>query len=473
MSEFWANFGVDLHLELDLSGGRQAGLERALRDAVQDGRLAPGALLPATRRLAAEVGLSRNTVSAAYGQLAAEGYLVARPGAGTEVARLACPRPTASPPPHRAAGPRHDLLPGSPDLGSFPTAAWLRSTRRALLAAPAEAHGYGDPRGRLELRTALAEYLGRARGVLAEPERIVITSGYVQALGLLARVLAAAGTPVMAMEDPGLADHREVVRRAGLAVVPLPVDERGARADLLPGSGAGAVVVTPAHQYPTGVTLDPARRHALTAWARSCGGLVIEDDYDGEFRYDRRPVGAVQGMAPDHVAYVGSASKTLGPALRLAWLVLPARLVAPVAEAKRYLDAQTESIGQLTLADLITSHGYDRHVRACRLRYRQRRDLLMARLAPRPGQPEPSFAVHGIAAGLHALISLPDGGPTEREVLARAAARGLIVGHLGPHWHEQGDHPQGVIVGYATPTERAYPIALDTFARALHGTGAP
>ncbi|MFE7069417.1 PLP-dependent aminotransferase family protein [Streptomyces sp. NPDC057620] len=454
MDSFWAGVGVDLHLEPDVSDGRRAGLERALRDAVRDGRLAPGARLPATRRLAVELGISRGTAKAAYDQLVAEGYLTARQGAGTQVAPLpsvdaAAPKTSA-----RTRAPRFDLRPGSPDVGTFPAAAWLRALRRAIANAPSLAYDYGDPRGRIELRTALSGYLGRARGVIAPPERIVVTTGYVQGLALLTRVLEGGA---IAMEDPGLPFHRDVVRRNGGTVAPAEVDERGV---LVRGLGdAAAVVVTPAHQYPTGVTLHPERRRALTDWARARGGVIVEDDYDGEFRYDRQPVGALQGMAPGQVAYLGTASKTLGPALRLGWMVLPPHLVDAVADAKLHSDHHTESIGQLALAELITGHAYDRHVRACRLRYRRRRDQLLDRLGTRRG-------VRGIAAGLHALVEVAD----EGAVLARAAEKGLAVGHLGEHWHTPGDgRPQGLVVGYGTPRERVYPEALEALGQVLEG----
>ncbi|MFG2004083.1 PLP-dependent aminotransferase family protein [Spirillospora sp. NPDC048911] len=465
MSIDWPTFGLDLHLEIDPGAGRRAGLERALRSAVRDGRLAPDTRLPATRRLADELGLARGTVRAAYDQLIAEGYLTARPGAGTVVAGFVRPGPdgTAADAVLAPVRPRHDLRPGSPDVSTFPTAAWLRSARRALTAAPSEVYGYGDPRGQIELRTALAEYLGRTRGVLARPGQIVITNGYVQALALLTRAL---GPAVIALEDPGVANHREVVRHNGARVVPLPVDELGARTDLLDSLEVDAVEVSPAHQYPTGHTLTAARRRALVDWAREDGGLVIENDYDGEFRYDRQPVGAVQGMAPDHVAYVGTVSKTLAPALRLGWMVVPHRLLEPVIEAKRLADHHTEALGQLTLADFITGHGYDRHVRACRLRYRRRRDLLLARLRPLTDGLPPGLTVHGIAAGLHVLIRMPDGGPTEGDVLREAAAHEVAIGRLADRWHAPGDHPQGIIVGYGTPPGNAYSAALD----ALHDT---
>ncbi|MGW4500995.1 MocR-like pyridoxine biosynthesis transcription factor PdxR [Micromonospora sp. NPDC004336] len=470
----WAAFGVDLHLELDASIGRRAGLERALRDAIRDGRLAPSTRLPATRALAAQLGLSRGTVSAAYDQLVAEGWLVARVGSGTEVSPLRRTAPAPATPPPGPTAPRYDLRPGSPDLGTFPVTAWLRATRRALAAAPPAAYGYGDPRGRIELRAALADYLGRARGVLADPDRIIVATGYVQALVLLVSVLRDEGRPVLAMEDPGLAFHREVARRQGGTVLPLPVDAHGARTDLL-GRGAladvAAAVLTPAHQYPTGVTLAPERRRALTRWARDRDALVVEDDYDGEFRYDRQPVGAVQGTAPEQVAYVGTAAKTLGPALRLAWLVLPARLVEPVVAAKRHLDLHSETIGQLALADLIVTHGYDRQVRAVRRHYRRRRDLLLDRLDAAGGRYVRGggrYVVGGVAAGLHALVELPPAGPTEAEVLAEAARQGLAVGSLDRLRHAPGSGPQGLVVGYATPPSHAYPAALDALTRALH-----
>ncbi|MFD0204903.1 MULTISPECIES: MocR-like pyridoxine biosynthesis transcription factor PdxR [Saccharothrix] len=454
MADQWAVAGVDLHVELDPALSRRAALERALRDAVRAGRLAPGARLPATRKLALELGLARNTVAAAYDQLVAEGYLTARRGAGTQVAPLPRPAtPTTTPAPDTPR-PRHDLTPGSPDVSTFPAAAWSRATRRALAAAPASAHGYGDPRGRIELRAALTEYLGRTRGVQASPERIVVTSGYVQALALLASVLDG---PV-AMEDPGLPFHRDVVTRTGRPVVPLPVDDRGAT----PPGDVAAAVVTPAHQYPTGVPLHPARRNALTAWARESRALLVEDDYDGEFRYDRQPLGAVQGTAPDHVVYAGSASKTIGPGVRLGWLVLPPRWVDPVVDAKLHADHHTEVVGQLALADLIGTHAYDRHIRGCRLRYRRRRDLLVRRL---DGLGVP---VHGVSAGLHVLVEHPD----ETAVLTRAAAHGLALSGLRDHHHDPRTATrQGLVVGYATPPDHAYRAALDALTAALTASG--
>jgi GntR family transcriptional regulator/MocR family aminotransferase len=459
MTEDWStSFGLDLHLDLLPGEGRREGLERALREAVRSGHLAAGSRLPATRALAAQLGLSRGTVSAAYDQLVAEGYLLARHGSGTTVAHVPHgPVHHARRPAHR---PRHSLRPGTGDVSMFPVNLWLRSARRALGSAPASAFGYAeDLRGRPDLRAALADYLGRARGVTTTPDRIVVTAGYVQSLTLLARVL---GPGPFALEDPGLPYHRELVRHAGTKVVALPVDARGADPRSLPPD-VRVLVATPAHQFPTGVTLHPARRRALIAWARSADGVVVEDDYDGEFRYDRQPVGALQALAPEHVVYAGTAAKALAPALRLAWLVLPPRLVDPVLEELRLSTLETPAVSQLVLADLIETHGYDRQIRSGRTAYRRRRDLLVAALAEFP-----QLAVAGISAGQHILVRLPEHGPEEAELLELAQRRDLALTGLAEHWHE-GSAPRakGLVVGYGAPTEAGYRQALSVFVEVL------
>jgi GntR family transcriptional regulator/MocR family aminotransferase len=359
-----------------------------------------------------------------------------------------------------------DLRPGQPDPTTFPREAWLRSGRRVLATAPLDAYRHGDPSGRPELRSALADYLVRARGVLTSPDQIVITSGFSQGLGLLARVLYDQGARAIAMEDPSVPFHREIVARAGLRVIPLPVDVLGARTDLLCTArfrGIAAVVVTPAHQYPIGATLHQDRRRILTTWALTHGGLVIEDDYDGEFRYDRQPVGALQGLAPGNVVYGGTASKALSPALRLGWLAVPKRLMPALSDAKRHADTHTASLSQLLLADLIDSHAYDRHLKAARLRYRRRRDLLLHRLRERV----PHVQVSGVAAGLHALVKLPATGPTEAEIIELAAARGIALRPLADHWQRPNEHQPALIIGYSTPAEPAWPAALDALCDVL------
>lgn len=461
MPNHWSSARLDLHIDVNAASGRRSGLESALREAIRDRRLAAGTLLPSTRGLAQELGLSRGTVTAAYDQLAEEGYLTARPGSGTSVADVP-PRAAAPARPGPAPTlPVHDLRPGLPDVSAFPTRAWLASTRRVLTCARPEAFGAGEPQGRIELRTALADYLGRTRGVLTTPDQVVITSGYYQSVGLLCAVLGANGTSIVAMEDPGHNVYRAVVQRAGLTTPALPIDAHGARIEALT-ERVGAVFLTPSHQYPTGVPLHPRRRQILCGWARSTGGLIVEDDYDGEFRYDRQPVGALQGTAPDHVVYCGTASKTLGPALRLAWMVLPPRLVGPVVLAKQESDLYTETLGQLILADLITTHAYDRHIRAARQRYRRRRELLLDHLAAIP-----ALTAYGVPAGLHALVTLPADGPTEHQMMMGCTRRGLSIRGLAELHHDPAGRPEGLLIGFAAPSERAYPDALDALSAVL------
>ena len=462
MEETWAISSVDLHLEL--AGHRvRAGLEAALREAVQSGRLVPGTRLPSSRALATDLGIARNTVAEAYGQLVAEGWLTARQGSGTRVADAAARSPEPAAGTRSSAGLRpgqYDLRPGSPDLSAFPRSWWLSAARKALSAAPSHALGYGDPRGLPELRAVLAGYLARARGVRASPDRIIVCSGFTQGLALLCQVLPGAGVTRIAVEEYGLRGPARTLAASGLAPVMLGVDDGGAILDPVPA--AEAMLLTPAHQFPLGSVLSPQRRADAARWAAGNGGLVIEDDYDGEFRYDRQPVGALQALAPEHVVYAGTASKTLAPGLRLGWLVLPARLADAVADAKARADAHTSSLEQLTLAEFITSGAYDRHVRRARLNYRRRRDRLIAALARRT----PDVRLTGIAAGLHAVVELPRG-KTEQQVTARAAVRGVALEGLGGY--ALRDHARGpaLVIGYATPPDHAYTTALARLTAAI------
>ncbi|MEU6887301.1 PLP-dependent aminotransferase family protein [Streptomyces viridosporus] len=455
-----ATLGIDLHLA-PTGPGLRRGLTDALREAVRTGRLTPGTRLPSSRSLAADLGIARNTVADAYADLVAEGWLTARQGSGTRVADRAVPRPPARPAaPRRVPGrPRYDLLPGTPDLASFPRVAWLKATRRALAAAPNDAFGYGDPRGRPELRTALADYLARVRGVRADPERLVVCSGFAHGLHLVCAALHARGARTLAVESYGLDIHWDLVERTGLRTVPLPFDDLGTRAQS-PGD-ADAVLLNPAHQFPLGGALVPDRRAAAVDWARRTGGLVLEDDYDGEFRYDRQAVGALQDLDPDHVVYLGTASKSLAPGLRLGWMVLPPSLVPEVVA-----HGGGRSVGvldQLTLAEFLTSGAYDRHVRAARLRYRRRRDALVEALATRA----PDVRVTGIAAGLHAVLRLPPG--TEPSVVRAAAWHGLAVHGLARYRHPAagGARADALVVGYATPPDHAWASTLEALCRAL------
>jgi GntR family transcriptional regulator/MocR family aminotransferase len=454
-----AGIGVDLHLEL--KGSRlRAGLTDALREAVRSGRLAPGTRLPASRTLATDLGIARSTVTECYAELVAEGWFIAQQGSGTRVAQRAAPGRSASgaaktgPQGRRAT---QGLMPGAPDFAEFPRLAWLAAARRALAAAPHNAFGYGDPRGRIELRTALADYLSRVRGVRADPERIVICAGFHHGLGLMAQALKARGARAIAVEAYGLGLYRDLLSETGLGIPPLLVDEQGARTDELERLEVDAVLLTPAHQFPTGFALSPERRAVARDWARVTGGLILEDDYDGEFRYDRRPVGALQGLDPEHVVYFGTASKSLAPALRVGWMVVPERILADVLAAKGSVEV-VSVLEQLTLAEFIASGAFDRHVRSRRQSYRRRRDQLVAALA----QGSPDIRVTGMAAGLQAVLELPPG--SEGRVLEDAAREGLLVSGMSEFRHDsltrEDDAHDALVVNYSALSDSAWEGAL-------------
>ncbi|MFI1917343.1 PLP-dependent aminotransferase family protein [Nocardia sp. NPDC020380] len=567
--------GPELLLELPARGSRRRALEEALRTAIRDGRLLTGTRLPSTRDLATQLGLSRGTVTAAYEQLVAEGWLTARHGAGTTVAGSTAtatatatatsvglttaaghvastvPRGTAvnrrtengdsaagtavaagrgsnahreiaartevagdvtgdrashSPTAGRettadrsaaahtttaensatnghtavtgrsaASGVpwgsrgassgapvdvRFDLRSGRPDTQAFPRNAWARAMRLALRDAPGEAFGFGDPRGRIELRSTLAAYLGRSRGVRVDPENLVICSGYTQGLGLLVEAFTELGLTTVGMEDPSIPDHVELAA-ARMRVADVPLDDSGLSIEALCASAAEIAVCTPSHQFPIGVAMQPERRAALLDWAEERGGRIVEDDYDGEFRYDRKPIAALQSRRPDRIVYVGSTSKTIGPAVRLGWIACPPALLEPVLAAKirsrdwRHLD-------QLAFAHLIDTGDYDRHLRTVRRSYHHRRDLLVAAIR----NTLPHSRIRGIDAGLHAILELP-AGLGEQEALAELRRSAVRAQPLGDYLRGDRTHyPPALVIGYGTPPERLYPEALE----ALLGT---
>jgi GntR family transcriptional regulator / MocR family aminotransferase len=440
--ESWAN--LDFHLDLSGPGGLRHRLTASLREAVRSARLPPGTRLPASRSLAADLGIARNTVAESYAELVAEGWLTARQGSGTVVAQRVSP-----PPPVKRQAPdadvRFDLTVSMPDITEFPRTEWIRSTRRALLAAPSEAFGPGDPQGRIELRTALAEYLARARGVRADPGRIVVCSGFADAIRMFNRLLK----PPVVVEEYGLDFHQSLWK----STVPLPVDDHGANTEQLPDDRR-VCVLTPAHQFPLGGPLHPRRRASAVEWARRVDGLVLEDDYDGEFRYDRQPVGAVQGLDPEHVAYLGTSSKALSPALRIAWMVLPDRFVDPILALKTDREQYISMLDQLTLADFLESGAYDSHVRRMRLKYQRRRDRLVEAVSP-------YAEVSGIAAGMHAVLDTPH----ETAIVRTARERGIEVSALSSFRHELSDDDRtGIVVSFGAP---AFPRALPLFTEVL------
>ena len=440
-----ADLLVELRRDSPVALHRQ--IETAIRDGIRSGRLQLGVALPPTRTLAAQLRVSRGVVVEAYQQLAAEGYLMSRSGGYTRVAvGPESLRKRVRPP--AEAVPRIDFGYGRADVSSFPRAAWLRSIRRVLNETPDERFGYLSGRGVPELREALAAYLDRVRGTVADPEAVVLCNGYAQGISLLVQVLARSGARRIALEDPSSGDDAlPAVIEAGLEVVGVPVDEPGVRVDALERSDADAVVLTPSHQWPLGAVLSAESRAAVLAWARRTDALVIEDDYDAEYRYDRAPIGAMQGLAPDHVVYAGTASKTLAPGLRLGWLVLPRRLVDDVAAAKILADRGSPALDQLAFADFLARGELDRHLRRMRPVYRRRRDALLRALAHHL----PDFEPTGIAAGQHLVTWLPPG-LGEAAVVEAAARRGVGVYGVAPY-RIASQGPGGLIFGYATLDE--------------------
>ncbi len=437
-------------------------LEQELREAVRSGRLAAETALPSTRALADQLGLSRGVVVEAYEQLVAEGYLTSRPGGTTRVSRGVTEPAVGAARPATTLEHRIDFSYGRPDVTFFPRQAWLRSLRRVLNEAPSDRLNYLDRRGAPELREALATYLNRVRGTAGDAERVVICNGFAQALVLVTHVLKARGCRRLAIEDPGPRDTIRSAGFSGLQSVPIPVDDAGIDVAALARTDADAVMITPAHHLPTGAVLSPERRAALVAWATDRNKLILEDDYDAEYRYDREPIGAMHGLAPEHVIYAGSASKTLAPGLRLGWLIVPTGMVEEVAAAKDATDRGSPSLDQLALADFLSRGEFDHHLRRMRPIYRARRDALLAALS----RHLPELRPVGASAGLHVLARLP-AGVDESALVERAAGFGVRLEGVTPYHVAQQDGPGGLLFGYGTLTETAIEDGIHLVADAL------
>jgi GntR family transcriptional regulator / MocR family aminotransferase len=463
----WTGLGPELLLRLDRQRAEplHAQLERELREAIRTGRLRAGERLPSSRALAAELGLSRGLVIDAYRQLQAEGYLTTHTGSATRVAAGA-----QAPPPRQAAAtgppPRLavDFIPNLPDLTSFPRRDWAWALRESCRRASAADFGYGDPQGSAALREVLAAYLRRVRAAAADPAQIVMCAGFAQGLNLVLRALARRGVRQVAVEDPGDLYNSQVPQRTGVEVVPVPVDEKGIVVEALAATGARAVVVTAAHQSPTGVVLAPERRHALLAWARERDATIIEDDYDAEFRYDREPVGTLQGLSPERVATLGTVSKALAPALRLGWIVCPPALVDSIAREKHLADRGSPKIEQLALAVLIESGRYDRHLRRMRAVYSARRDTLVRALA----SSAPGLELRGLAAGFHAVAPLPE---HLDEAATVSAARTRSIGLYGMSGFRSSGatRPPELVLGFGNLSEESIEHGIAAIADLLRG----
>lgn len=474
-------FGSDF-LQLDIrdapARGRADWLARQLRLAIGDGRMPVGSRLPASRLLAADLGVSRGVVTEAYQRLVDDGHVAGRGRAGTIVVTApiavaaATPqvRPSGTPvfpsapgfdvfDAIRSAPARIDLSPGVPDLAAFPRAAWLRAERAAFTGLASAQLGYGDPRGTPTLRRAVADWLARNRGIRADPDEVMIVAGVSQALGLLAQVLRPDGITAVAVEEPGSLGVRQHLQNWGLATPPVAVDSAGLRVADLDACGARVVMLTPAHQFPTGVVLSGHRRRELMQWADG-GGLVIEDDYDAEHRYDRPPVPAVKSVLPDHVCYAGSVSKLLAPALRLGWVLAPARYRHAFVAAKRNADLGNATLPQLVLADLMESGDLERQLRFLRRRHIRRRDAMIAAIRAHL----PRAVVHGAAAGLHLMVTF-EGDFSDVDLAAAALAHGVKVQPLS--WHRQRPGQPGLVLGYAANTAVDVDDGISTLGRAL------
>ncbi|MBP2330421.1 GntR family transcriptional regulator/MocR family aminotransferase [Kibdelosporangium banguiense] len=457
----------ELLLRFDV-GTRPPGMQqlvRALREAIRAGRLLPGARLPASRLLARQLGCSRWVVVQAYEQLIAEGYLDARVGSGTRVHQLPAASPAAEEVAVQARSWRFDFRPGIPDLAHFPRAAWLRAVRASFLAAPTADLDYGDLEGLPALRSGLADYLGRVRGVQAQAGDISVTTGSVNALSLVARALTARGVTRIGVENPSWIPLREPLAGSGIETVALAVDGDGLVVEDVVRSGVGAVLVTPVHQFPTGTVLSPDRRRQLLEWAAERDALVVEDDYDSEYRYDRTPLGAIQGVAPDHVLLIGTVSKSLAPALRLGWMVAPPRLAAHLRRARQSVDVGVSVLTQLAFARFLESGAFEQHLRRMRKEYHGRRTSLVSALE----QHFPDSRVHGIAGGLHLMVEL--GVPVSGEEIERACdAQGIRLYSL--HRYCAGEVPaqysqSTVVLGFGGIPAHRMNTAIATMADLL------
>ena len=451
---------VEIEFRAGVPIGRQ--LEDVLRVAIRSGRLGPGSVLPPSRDLADELGVSRGVVVDSYSQLAAEGYLSAKRGSGTRVAEV----PASGAPPRRQVSPprafRYDLRPGQADFHAFPRARWKAMLLRALRDLPDVRLTYADHRGVPELRNAVAEYLARMRGVAVEPEHLVICCSTSHAMAVLWHVLRSRGARRVAIEDPGYRWQQLTVELAGLEAVPVRVDAGGLVVEDLAAADVDAVVTTPAHHYPTGVVMTAERRSALIAWARERQALIVEDDYDVEYRFGRHPMGSLQGLAPDLVAFTGTTSKTLAPALRIAWVVPPSHLIDDVENVLLVTGVTPPTLDQVALASFIEDAALERHLRSMRLRYRAKRDVLVGAL----GRYLPDVRISGIAGGLHLLAWLPDGAD-ERATATRARQSGVGVHELHRHCTTHAPCPPALLLGFALPSESELVAATKLLAGAI------
>ena len=464
----WTGLSPELLVPIDRSAAEplRTQLERGLREAIRSGRLRAGERLPSTRELARALSVSRGLVVDCFDQLQAEGYLIAKAGSATRVSDTMQPA-APSPKPSQVPPTRLDVdfRPAVPDLASFPRTDWARATAEVSRDAPTASFGYGDARGSDVLRSVLASYLGRVRGAAADAERIVVCTGFGQGLNLALVALARRGVDRVGFEDPGY-DESGIfaAEHAGVEPVAVPVDDQGIRVDALAATGVKAVVLTPAHQWPTGVVLSPERRVALAKWATDTGAWIVEDDYDAEFRYDREPIGMLQGLAPDRVLNIGTVSKSLAPTLRLGWILCPEEITAEIADLKLRADRGSPGVDQHVLARLIESGRFDRHLRRMRKAYAAKRDVLVDTLA----RVAPAVELRGLAAGFHAVAHLPDG-VGEVDIVTAAQARGVGLYGMSINRSTKSVDPPQLLLGFGNLSERAIADGIERVGDLLQG----
>jgi GntR family transcriptional regulator / MocR family aminotransferase len=477
-------FALPLQLPPRSSRERLRSLHQQLRAAILEGRLQPGLRLPPTRSLAAAHGVSRNTVMAAYDLLLSEGYLAARQGAGTYVADVLPDLPERKTPRERRStsdrrlnafwrqsvavsgaapgqAPRFDFHLGVPDTAHFPMDVWRRLSARALRAFAKKPFAHDEPHGRPALREAIARHVSFARAVACSSGDITVTAGAQQAFDLLARILITPGRTVVAMEDPGYTRVRTTFAAAGAKIVGVPVDDEGLIVERIPAN-ANVVCVTPSHQFPLGVAMSARRRAALLEYAHSRGAVIIEDDYDAEFRFGGRPLDALQTLdRADSVFYVGTFSKSLFPALRLGFAVAPGWAQRALGAAKHYADWSCSPIGQETLAAFINEGHLARHVRRMRRLYGKRRELLLEGLRSELGrwlEPVPNVA------GLH-LTAFTKGSLNGERLAAKARERDVGVFALD-RFRSGKSGRSGLVFGYGALDESGIVAGIARLRRA-------
>jgi GntR family transcriptional regulator/MocR family aminotransferase len=442
-----------------------------LRQAMLTGTLPAGGRLPSTRELAEQLGISRTVVLLAYDQLLAEGFVVGRGGSGTYAseglsgttsgrkthpAKIRLSRfgstvseaaATVDSPRRRSPPLRYDFAYGRSDIETFPFEMWRRILLRHARMAPVRQFDYGSAVGSLDLREAICAHVRRSRAVVCDPSEVIVVNGSQQALDLVARVLVERGDRV-AIEDPHYDGIRGVLRSVGARLIPVPVDRHGLDTDKLP-EHASLVFVTPTHQFPTGAILPLARRLAVLEWATRKNAVIVEDDHDGEFHYEGRPLESLQGLDKEgRIVYIGTFSRTVFPALRIGYLIVPKSLTGAFTAAKWLNDLHSATLEQQTLAEFITSGMYERHLRRLRRRSASRRKALLQAIDRYLGG---RVEVTGDGSGAHVVL-WPKRRVSEEAVIARAASQGIGIYGIS-HCYLIRPSRTGFILGYSRMNE--------------------